>query len=94
MQPEPDISVCIVTYRRRGSLAKLLRSLSRQEGALPSLAPFHPRMTLAGGEDVDQFDRMIRGSARLISIAAPVNQSRRSAARATGFIYPEYARPS
>jgi succinoglycan biosynthesis protein ExoM len=36
MQPEPDISVCIVTYRRPSSLARLLGCLARQEGALPA----------------------------------------------------------
>ncbi|HXQ42452.1 MAG TPA: hypothetical protein VN821_14375, partial [Candidatus Udaeobacter sp.] len=94
MQPEPDISVCIVTYRRRGSLVRLLRSLDRQEGARPSPAPFDPRLAFAGGADVEMFERMIRGGAKLISIAAPVNQNRRSAVWAIGFIYPEYARPS
>jgi len=68
--------------------------LDCQEGALPSLAPFDPRLAFTGGPDADIFDRMIRGGARLISIAAPVIQDRRSAARAIGLIYPEYARPS
>lgn len=35
MQIDPDISVCVVTYRRPGPLARLLTSLSRQGGALP-----------------------------------------------------------
>jgi len=35
MQIDPDISICVVTYRRPGPLARLLASLSRQHGVLP-----------------------------------------------------------
>lgn len=36
MQAEPEISVCIVTYRRAGLLVRLLGSMTRQSGRLPA----------------------------------------------------------
>ena len=63
-------------YRTRTANCCLRRA------ALPGPAPFDPRLAFTGGEDVDLFDRMIRGGARLISIASPVIQDRRPAARA------------
>lgn len=36
MQADIDISICIITYRRPGPLGRLLASLTRQTGSLPS----------------------------------------------------------